>query len=68
MTNTLTFHRIQYVLFSGTQRDISHADMCVDGVTHGITAGVFFDKIIVDEGRIYFVKKGDFYYLNGEHL
>lgn len=68
MTSTLTFHRIQYVLFSGTQSDISHADMLVDGVTHGITAGDFFHKIIVDEGRVYFVKDGNFYHLNGEHL
>jgi|Laugrespbdmm15sd_2_1035082.scaffolds.fasta_scaffold04773_6 hypothetical protein len=62
---TLIFNRVQYALFSGFQKEVSHADMLVGGVTYGITAGEYFDKIVVDEGDVYFWHDGNFYMVEG---
>jgi len=39
--------------------------MLVGGVTYGITAGEYFDKIVVDEGDVYFWHDGNFYMVEG---
>lgn len=68
MSNTLTFHRIQYILFSGYQMNVGYVDVIVDGLVHTVSVGDFLDKIVVDEDKVYFGKNGHFYTIPGATL
>jgi hypothetical protein len=61
MSNTITFHRINHIIFSGAQKQVRCVDMVVDGYVHTITAGDFVDAILVDEGNVFFYGNSHFY-------
>jgi len=61
MSNTITFHRINNIQFTGAQKQVGCVDMVVDGYVHTINAGDYVDAIVVDEGNVYFYKDNQFY-------